>query len=96
MYNIYSQCYKTANSSFEDNYINTGCEDNLGVLTFLNDPNVRINWNIDTDKEWEPCNKNIFMEYQGKVNAYQLLPFLIKNHIRIVSVSLFSGSLLEI
>lgn len=96
MYNIYSQCYKTPNSSQEDNYINTGCEDDLGVLNFLNNPNVKKNWNIDVDKEWQPCNKNIFMEYLGKVNAYQLLPFLIKNHLRIVSLLLFSGSLPEI
>ncbi len=60
MYNIYSKCYKVVNDTFEDNYVNTGCEDNVGILTFLNDPNVKKNWNIESDKEWEPCNKNIF------------------------------------
>lgn len=50
MYNIYSQCYKTSNSSMEENYINTGCEDEVGILTFLNDANVKKNWNIDVDK----------------------------------------------
>jgi hypothetical protein len=28
-------------------YINTGCEDDVGVITFLNDPVVKKNWNID-------------------------------------------------
>lgn len=46
MYNIYNKCYKTKNDTFEDNYINTGCEDDLGVVNFLNDPNVKKNWNI--------------------------------------------------
>lgn len=36
MYNIYDRCYKTQNNS--ENYINTGCEDHIGILTFFNDP----------------------------------------------------------
>jgi hypothetical protein len=49
MYNIYDKCYKSKNSA-SDNYINTGCEDNAGIMTFLNDKNVRANWNIVTTK----------------------------------------------
>lgn len=91
MYNVYSKCYKTVNDTFEDNYINTGCEDNVGILTFLNDPNVKKNWNIDSDKEWEPCNRNVFREYQGRTHVYDMLPFFITNKLRIVPSFLFSG-----
>lgn len=95
MYNIYSRCYRTINDTFEDNYINTGCEDNVGILTFLNDPNVKKNWNILTDKEWQPCNMNVFREYQGKTHVYDLLPFFITNKLRIVLIILSSGSTQE-
>lgn len=56
MYNVYDKCYKTPNDTIEEDlsfdleYINTGCEDNLGIITFLNDPNVKKNWNLDVDK----------------------------------------------
>ena len=77
-------------------YINTGCEDDAGIMTFLNDANNKKNWNIDVDKEWTPCNRKIVEEYQDSKNAYDVLPFLIKNNIRIVHISLFSGSSQEI
>ena len=48
MYNIYDNCYKSKTTDTQ--YINTGCEDNAGIMTFLNDPNVRKNWNIKTEK----------------------------------------------
>ena len=48
MYNIYDKCYKSKTTSV--NYVNTGCEDNAGIMTFLNDPNVKKNWNIKVDK----------------------------------------------
>ena len=93
MYNIYDKCYKTPNVTEEDDleYINTGCEDNAGIMTFLNDAHVKENWNIKEQKEWQPCNKKIFMEYQGDRNAFDHLPFLIKNHLRIVCFLIFSG-----
>ena len=97
MYNIYDKCYKTVNESLEElDYINSGCEDHAGITTFLNDPFVKKKWNIDNPKEWEPCNSKIIMEYQGDRNAYDHLPFLIKNHLRIVCSFLFSGSIREI
>ena len=48
MYNIYDKCYKTPNLTDDDNleYINTGCEDNAGIMTFLNDHVVKQKWNI--------------------------------------------------
>lgn len=112
MYNIYDKCFQTPNNTFESivgdssegssdeaeevNYINTGCEDNVGILTFLNDKNVKKNWNVDVDKEWLPCNNNIFAEYVTKVDTYSILPFLIKYKLRIVSSNLFSGFIREI
>jgi hypothetical protein len=50
MYNIYDKCYKTRNDSEELEYVNTGCEDNVGILSFLNDANTKKNWNIDSQK----------------------------------------------
>jgi hypothetical protein len=58
MYNIYDKCYRASNSS--SNYINTGCEDTAGIITFFNDPSLRKRWNIETDKEWMPCNDKIY------------------------------------
>lgn len=58
MYNLYDKCYKSANQS--SNYINTGCEDTFGVVTFLNDPLIKKRWNINTEKEWTPCNNKIY------------------------------------
>jgi hypothetical protein len=57
-YNIYDKCYKSTNST--SNYVNTGCEDNIGILTFLNDPSIKAKWNINSSKAWEPCNKKVF------------------------------------
>ena len=68
MYNIYDRCYKTQNSS--SNYINTGCEDHIGILTFFNEPSTRKRWNIKGDTEWTPCNKKVFLQYHGARNAY--------------------------
>lgn len=47
MYNIYDKCYKTKKTS---NYVNTGCEDNEGIMDYLNDKNVQKNWNIIVNK----------------------------------------------
>jgi len=58
MYNIYDKCYRSQNSS--ENYINTGCEDNAGILTFLNEPSTKKKWNIYTEKEWTPCSSDVF------------------------------------
>jgi len=49
MYNIYDKCYKSKTNS-SSNYVNTGCEDNEGIMNYLNDKNVRNNWNIIVDK----------------------------------------------
>jgi hypothetical protein len=57
-YNIYDKCYRGQNDS--SNYINTGCEDNAGLMTFLNDPNVQDNWNIQPNSTWQPCNNKVF------------------------------------
>ena len=46
MYNIYDKCYKSKEKADNLGYINTGCEDNAGIITFLNDANVKKNWNI--------------------------------------------------
>jgi len=41
-YNIYSKCYKGQNDSVSNlEYVNTGCEDDAGILTYLNDPVVQ-------------------------------------------------------
>jgi len=76
MYNIYDKCYKTtAKSSQKDvGYVNTGCEDEKGIMTFLNDKNVKKNWNIIVDKEWTPCNKTIFNEYRNSYDAFTIYP----------------------
>jgi len=93
LYNIYDKCYKSKNTSRQ--YINTGCEDNAGLTTFLNDPSVKKNWNIDTTKEWAPCDDNVFKEYLGKNNSYWIFPLLIQNKLKIVQFLLFSGSTRE-
>ena len=93
MYNIYDRCYKTQNSS--SNYINTGCEDHIGILTFFNEPSTRKRWNIKGDTEWTPCNKKVFLQYHGARNAYQILPLLIEKKLRIVIILIFSGFILE-
>lgn len=90
LYNIYDKCYKSKNTSRQ--YINTGCEDNAGLMTFLNDPSVKKNWNIDTSKEWVPCDENVFKEYLGRNNSYWIFPFLIQNKLKIVPFLLSSGS----
>lgn len=84
MYNIYAPCYK---SKTTENYINTGCEDNIGILQYLNDARVRESWNIRTDKEWMPCNDKIHAEYQNGQNSYHLYPELIKSRLRIVNLA---------
>ena len=90
-YNIYSKCYKS-NSVDELSYINTGCEDDAGIIEYLNDPHVRENWNILPNQQpWVPCNRTIFTEYMNGKNSYELYPSLIKNKLRIVIISLFSG-----
>lgn len=94
MYNIYDKCYKTKNTT-NLKYINTGCEDNAGVMTFLNDKNVRKNWNIQVEKDWIPCNTKIFEEYRNANNSYWLYPELIKSKLKIVYFTLFSGYILE-
>jgi hypothetical protein len=94
MYNIYDKCYKSKTTDV--GYINSGCEDNAGIMTWLNDPIVRANWNIVNDKEWNPCNSTVFGEYLGKNNSEWLYPILIKNKLKIVIILLFSGSILEI
>ena len=96
MYNIYDKCYKTQNTTEGLKYINTGCEDDVGIMTFLNDQNMRKNWNIKTEKEWTPCNKKIIMEYQGSRNVYDILPFILQRKLRVVNLTIFSGSILEI
>lgn len=90
MYNIYDKCYKSKTPTIE--YVNSGCEDNAGIMTFLNDPNVRKNWNIESDKEWNPCNATVYDEYLGRNNSEWLYPFLIQNKVKIVIIALLSGS----
>lgn len=45
-YNIYDKCYKGQNDSVTLSYVNTGCEDDAGLINYLNDPIVQENWNI--------------------------------------------------
>ena len=94
MYNIYGKCYKAKNTTGLK-YVNTGCEDDAGLVNFLNDPSVKKNWNF-MDKEWVPCNRTVFDEYRSGQNCFHLLPDLIKNKLRIVRIYLYSGSILEI
>ena len=85
MYNIYDKCYRGQNDS--SNYVNTGCEDNAGIMTFLNDKTVRANWNIkEGAKEWQPCNVNIYNNFHTGNGSYHLLSYLIKNNLRIVQI----------
>lgn len=58
-YNIYDKCYKGQNDSSSLKYVNTGCEDEAGLMNYLNDPHVQMNWNIRA-KEWKPCNNKVF------------------------------------
>ena len=82
-YNIYDKCWRGKNDT--GNYVNTGCEDEAGIMNYLNDPTVKQNWNIRSDKEWLPCNKKVFHEYHGdSKNMYYMLSDLIKNQLRIV------------
>jgi len=60
-------------------------------MTYLNDPTVRKNWNIEGDKEWVPCNTKIYAEYLPGNNSYWIYPYLIKNKLRIVFIFIFSG-----
>jgi len=50
MYNIYDKCYKSKTNSSRLGYVNTGCEDEAGLLTYLNDPHVKQNWNINPNR----------------------------------------------
>jgi hypothetical protein len=95
MYNIYDKCYKTKNTTGLK-YVNSGCEDNAGLMTYLNDANVKRNWNVDADKEWTPCNTKIFEEYRNANNSYWIYPYLIQNKLKIVLLVLYSGSIQEI
>lgn len=81
-YNIYDKCYKGQNDSV--GYVNTGCEDEAGLVNYLNDPVVQGNWNIRA-KEWRPCNSRIYEAYLTGKNSYYLLPTLIKSNLRIVN-----------
>lgn len=93
-YNIYDKCYKSKNATIQ--YINTGCEDNAGILTYLNDKDTRKNWNVENaTREWKTCDDTVFEEYMGRNNSEWLYPFLIKNKLRIVPLSSFSGCSLE-
>ena len=49
IYNIYTKCYRTGNKT---DSINTGCIDEQGIIDYLNDPNVKDEWNVDKDKVW--------------------------------------------
>lgn len=92
LYNIYNPCYKGRNNS---NYINSGCEDDSNIKTYLNDPTVRESWNIQGDKEWVPCNTGIYKQYLPGNGSYWIYPYLIKNNLRIVFVFILSGSTQE-
>ena len=95
-FNIYDKCYKSNTTmKSEVNYVNTNCEDNIGLMTFFNDPNVKKNWNIPVDKDWAPCNDQIYVEYRNGNNSYWIYPYLIQNKIRVVMISLFSGFIQE-
>ncbi len=95
-YNIYDKCYRGKNDSSGLKYVNTGCEDEAGLMTYLNDPQVQQNWNIKDTREWKPCNNKVFAAYlsSGK-NCYFLLPELIKSHLRIVTFLSYSVDLLR-
>lgn len=57
----------------------------------MNSEEFKRNWNIATKKEWTPCNNKIIAEYLDSNNVEDILPFLIKNNLRIVINLLFSG-----
>lgn len=82
-YNIYDKCYRGQNDSVDLSYVNTGCEDEAGLITYLNDPHVQESWNI-RPKEWKPCSSKVFEAYLSGKNSYYLLPVLIQSHLRIV------------
>jgi hypothetical protein len=74
-FNIYDKCYKSnTTQNSEVKYVNTNCEDNIGIMTYLNDPNVKKNWNIPEDKAWTPCNDQIYAEYRNGNNSYWIYP----------------------
>jgi hypothetical protein len=89
MYNIYDKCYKAKPTEFS--YVNTGCEDEAGIVNFLNDPSIRNKFNINVEKEWVPCNFTVFEQYHGRNNSFWIYPFLIQNKLKIVQFVLFSG-----
>jgi len=95
MYNIYDKCYKAKNTTGLK-YVNTGCEDDAGLTNYLNDPVVKKHWNFLVNKEWTPCNTTVFDEYRSGQNCFHLLPELIQNKLKIVSILLYSGSFQEI
>jgi hypothetical protein len=49
IYNIYDKCYKAIPNN-DLKYVNTGCEDNAGIIDYFNSPTVRASWNIEGDK----------------------------------------------
>lgn len=90
-YNIYDKCYRGKNDSIDLSYVNTGCEDEAGLVNYMNDVHFQGNWNI-RPKEWKPCNTKVFQAYLSGKNSYYLLPTLIQNSLRIVSfLFYFSG-----
>lgn len=89
-YNIYAKCNNRTKMS-EQNSIDLGCEDWLGISTYLNDPHFRENWNIRDGATWKPCSLQIWNQYLTGNGSLHLIQGLVKDNMRLVIIALLSG-----
>ncbi len=90
LYNLYGKCYHQqyklpARRQLRDDL---SCEDNLGVLTLLNNYFTRKAFHASTNGQWQPCSDpvegNYTMDPEG---SYWIYPLLLKNY----RITIYSG-----
>ncbi len=86
-YNIYAKCYKGQGNSMVPN---TGCEDEDGIITFLNDAGIQTKMHV-IPGNWTVCNPNLRRNYHdGNKNGSEwIYKYLIQQKkYRIVLIRL--------
>lgn len=74
MYNIYDKCYKGAEQLGEPNPI---CEDEVAILTVLNDPGFQTAMHVN-NVTFSVCNEKVRTSYEGrKDGSYDIMKELI-------------------
>lgn len=91
--NIYKKCIKQDTGS----YPNIPCLDQIGILKWFNNPQVRkaIHTNVSDSQQWTICNDIIPQAYiKDSRQAYWLYPTLIRANLRIVLFKVIPDDLL--